>query len=146
MPPPKLTFLPNPPLTKEGFFVYSTASFAQDLEWHLGCTRSTIPKATPSLCTKPVALYSKIKRSKFSVLYTRRKVCKSFCVLLLLKEGGYLLSHILYIGILVVIGLNLLCVTEADCASRAQSALAYYAEVPPIKGCRAAGSAAKLRR
>ena len=40
--------------------------------------------------------------------------------------------------------LNLLCVTEADCASRAQSALAYYAEAPPIKGCRAFGSAAKL--
>ena len=115
MPPPKTYIPPKPSFDKGGiFFVYSTASFAQDLEWHLGCTRSTIPKATPSLCTKPVVLYSKIKRSKFSVLYTRRKVCKSFCVLLLLKEGSYLLSHILYIGILVVIGLNLLCVTEVS--------------------------------
>ena len=41
-------------------------------------------------------------------------MCKSFCVLLLLKEGSYLLSYILYIGILVVIGLNLLCVTEVS--------------------------------
>ena len=41
-------------------------------------------------------------------------MCKSFCVLLLLKEGSYLLSHILYIGILVVIGLNWLCVTEVS--------------------------------
>ena len=108
----------------------------------MGCTRSTIPKATPSLCTKPVALYSKIKRSKFSVLYTRRKVCKSFCVLLLLKEGSYLLSHILYIGIIAVSEFNLICVTEVSqtlfhlvlgfCC-----AIAPIAEVQPIVRCRA---------
>ena len=45
-------------------FAYSTISFAQDLKWLLGCTRSTIPTAIFSLCTKPTALSVKIKRTK----------------------------------------------------------------------------------
>ena len=32
---------------------------AQDLNWLLGCTLSTIPTANFSLCTKPTALYTK---------------------------------------------------------------------------------------
>jgi hypothetical protein len=48
-------------------FAYSTISFAQDLKWLLGCTRSTIPTAIFSLCTKPTALSAKIKRSKIVV-------------------------------------------------------------------------------
>ena len=38
---------------------------AQDLNWLLGCTLSTIPTANFSLCTKPTALSAKIKRNKF---------------------------------------------------------------------------------
>ena len=49
-------------------FAYSTISFAQDLKWLLGCTRSTIPTAIFSLCTKPTALSAKIKRNKICTI------------------------------------------------------------------------------
>ena len=52
-------------------FAYSTISFAQDSKWLLGCTRSTIPTAIFSLCTKPTAHSAKIKRSKM-VLFAKR--------------------------------------------------------------------------
>ena len=49
-------------------FAYSTISFAQDLNWLLGCTCSTILTANFSFCTKSTALYTKIKRSKIGAI------------------------------------------------------------------------------
>ena len=53
-------------------FAYSTISFAQDLNWLLGCTHSTILTANFSLCTKPTALSAKIKRSKFCAICKKK--------------------------------------------------------------------------
>ena len=46
-------------------FVYSTISIVQDQHRPLDCSSATILKVNASLCTIPMALYPKIKRSRF---------------------------------------------------------------------------------